>query len=153
MKRYIKRAYTNKPVKVVEFDHPPRPSCIVYLCLTRQECNELPELGQICSEEFHLQEQPFFLVATQRGTRVEMFLRIYNTLLARMTVEMDFAYRRLDRRFVVDRSTKHTFTDGGASVSVFNFCPTGGLYPDNYFVDDMFHLRVELTLVKSGQNV
>ncbi|KAK1265489.1 hypothetical protein QJS04_geneDACA010671 [Acorus gramineus] len=67
-RRFIEQAYANKRVKVVESDQP-RPSCIVYLDRTRQECSKILTSDRICSDELHLKQQPFFIVAANTGTQ------------------------------------------------------------------------------------
>ncbi|KAK1286111.1 BTB/POZ domain-containing protein POB1 [Acorus calamus] len=153
-RRFIERTYANKRVKVVESDQP-RPSCIVYLDLTRQECSKILTLDRICSDEFHLKQQPFFIVAANTGTqdssvRFGVFLKMEETLLSRITVEMEIACRKKpEGGFVFISKMKHTVTNKGewGFFDLFN-TPWESFISQNslFFIDNMLHLRAELTV-------
>ncbi|KAF8113789.1 hypothetical protein N665_0045s0033 [Sinapis alba] len=154
-RRFIERAYKYRPVKVVEFELP-RPQCIVYLDLKREECEGLFPSGRVYSQAFHLGGQGFFLSAHCNMDQQSsfycfgLFLGMQEKGAVSFGVDYEFAARQKPSQ---DYSCKYkgnyTFT-GGKAVGYRNLFAipwTSFIAEDSqYFINDVLHLRAELTI-------
>lgn len=154
-RRFIERAYTYRPIKTVEFDVPHR-QCIVYLDLTRKECNALYPSNQICSQKFHLGGQEFLLSACcnkeqpNRFHQFGLFLRAQVKGSVSLTVDHQFSVRwKPTQEFVIRSKGRYKFT-GGESVGFRNLFGTSWasfIGEDSpYFINEVLHLRAELSI-------
>ncbi|KAJ0239920.1 BTB/POZ domain-containing protein [Hirschfeldia incana] len=154
-RRFIERAYKYRPVKVVEFELP-RPQCVVYLDLKREECAGLFPSGRVYSQAFHLGGQGFFLSAHCNMDQQSsfycfgLFLGMQEKGAVSFGVDYEFAARQKPSQ---DYSSKYkgtyTFT-GGKAVGYRNLFAipwTSFIAEDSqYFINGVLHLRAELTI-------
>ncbi|CAH8383741.1 unnamed protein product [Eruca vesicaria subsp. sativa] len=154
-RRFIERAYKYRPVKVVEFELP-RPQCVVYLDLKREECAGLFPSGRVYSQAFHLGGQGFFLSAHCNMDQQSsfycfgLFLGMQEKGAVSFGVDYEFAARQKPTQ---DYSSKYkgtyTFT-GGKAVGYRNLFAipwTSFIAEDSqYFINGVLHLRAELTI-------
>nr|XP_043624378.1 BTB/POZ domain-containing protein POB1-like [Erigeron canadensis] len=153
--RFLERAYKYRPVKVVEFEHP-RPQCVVYLDLKRDECASLFPTGRVYSQAFHLGGQGFFLSAHCNMDQQNnfhcfgLFLGMQEKGLVSFAVDYEFAARsKPNEEYVSKYKGNYTFT-GGKAVGYRNLFAipwTSFIGEDSvYFIDGILHLRAELTI-------
>ncbi|ESQ39265.1 hypothetical protein EUTSA_v10001385mg [Eutrema salsugineum] len=156
-RRFIERAYKYRPVKVVEFELP-RPQCVVYLDLKREECAGLFPSGRVYSQAFHLGGQGFFLSAHCNMDQQSsfhcfgLFLGMQEKGAVSFGVDYEFAAREKEKGFVSKYRGNYTFT-GGKAVGYRNLfgCPWTSFIADDsqYFINGILHLRAELTIKRS----
>ncbi|XP_057453238.1 BTB/POZ domain-containing protein At2g46260-like [Lotus japonicus] len=153
--RFVKRAYKDLYVKVVEFELP-RQQCVVYLDLKRKECATLFPFSPMKTQTFYLGGQRFFIVAAC-GRNIKRNFPCFKLAVAMMknysgsfVVDCEFAVRSGRRKeFVVKKSKMHcTFT--GGTIVVFNLFKVSWteFIAENspFFVNDVLHLKAELTI-------
>ncbi|KAI4315496.1 hypothetical protein L6164_028296 [Bauhinia variegata] len=155
--RFVERAYKYRPVKVVEFELP-RPQCIVYLDLKKEECTHLYPAGRVYSQAFHLDGQGFFLSAHCNMDQQSsfhcfgLFLGMQEKGSVSFTVDYEFAARSKPTEEYTSRyKGNYTFT-GGKAVgyrNLFGIPWTAFMADDShYFINGILHLRAELTVRK-----
>nr|GME00480.1 BTB/POZ domain-containing protein POB1-like [Ipomoea batatas] len=153
--RFVERAYKYRPVKVVEFELP-RPQCIVYLDLKREECLNLFPAGRVYSQAFHLGGQGFFLSAHCNMDQQSsfhcfgLFLGMQEKGSVSFAVDYEFAARtKPTEEYVSKYKGNYTFT-GGKAVgyrNLFGIPWTAFVGEDShYFMNGILHLRAELTI-------
>ncbi|GKB16971.1 TRAF-like, SKP1/BTB/POZ domain, BTB/Kelch-associated protein, partial [Tanacetum coccineum] len=153
--RFIERAYKYRPVKVVVFEQP-RPQCVVYLDLKRDECASLFPAGRVYSQAFHLGGQGFFLSAHCNMDQQSsfhcfgLFLGMQEKGSVTFAVDYEFAVRSKPvEDYVSKYKGNYTFT-GGKAVGYRNLFAlpwTSFIGEDSvYFIDGILHLRAELTI-------
>ncbi|CAJ1961228.1 unnamed protein product [Sphenostylis stenocarpa] len=151
----VERAYKYRPVKVVEFELPQQ-QCVVYLDLKREECANLYPSGRIYSQAFHLGGQGFFLSAhcnmDQQSSShcFGLFLGMQEKGSVSFAIDYEFAARsRPTEEFVSKYKGNYVFT-GGKAVGYRNLFAipwTTFMAEDSlYFINDVLHLRAELTI-------
>ena len=154
-RRFVERAYKYRPVKVVEFELP-RQQCVVYLDLKREECANLFPSGRVYSQAFHLGGQGFFLSAHCNMDQQSsfhcfgLFLGMQEKGSVSFAVDYEFAARsKPTEEFVSKYKGNYTFT-GGKAVGYRNLFAiqwTSFMAEDSlYFINDILHLRAELTI-------
>ncbi|XP_024988108.1 BTB/POZ domain-containing protein At2g46260-like isoform X2 [Cynara cardunculus var. scolymus] len=154
-RRFVERAYKYRPVKVVEFELP-RPQCVVYLDLKRDECARLFPSGRVYSQAFHLGGQGFFLSAHCNMDQQSsfhcfgLFLGMQEKGSVSFAVDYEFAARsKPTEEYVSKYKGNYTFT-GGKAVGYRNLFAipwTSFIGEDSvYFIDGILHLRAELTI-------
>ncbi|XP_021887816.1 BTB/POZ domain-containing protein POB1-like [Carica papaya] len=154
-RRFVERAYKYRPVKVVEFEVP-RPQCVVYLDLKREECANLFPSGRVYSQAFHLGGQGFFLSAHCNMDQQSsfhcfgLFLGMQEKGSVSFAVDYEFAARsKPTEEFVSKYKGNYTFT-GGKAVGYRNLfaIPWTSFMADDclYFINGILHLRAELTI-------
>ncbi|KAL3624412.1 Boi protein [Castilleja foliolosa] len=154
-RRFVDRAYKYRPVKVVEFELP-RQQCVVYLDLKREECAGLHPSGRVYSQAFHLGGQGFFLSAhcnmDQQSTFncFGLFLGMQEKGSVTFAVDYEFAARSKPlEEYVSKYKGTYVFT-GGKAVGYRNLfsIPWDSFMAEDslYFINDMLHLRAELTI-------
>ncbi|KAK4847489.1 hypothetical protein QYF36_002463 [Acer negundo] len=154
-RRFVERAYKYRPVKVVEFELP-RQQCVVYLDLKREECANLFPSGRVYSQAFHLGGQGFFLSAHCNMDQQSsfhcfgLFLGMQEKGSVSFAVDYEFAARsKPTEEFVSKYKGNYTFT-GGKAVGYRNLFAiqwNSFLAEDSlYFINDILHLRAELTI-------
>ncbi|KAI4338381.1 hypothetical protein MLD38_023447 [Melastoma candidum] len=154
-RRFVERAYKYRPVKVVEFELP-RPQCVVYLDLKREECGNLFPSGRVYSQAFHLGGQGFFLSAHCNMDQQSsfhcfgLFLGMQEKGSVTFAVDYEFAARvKPSEDFASKYKGNYTFT-GGKAVGYRNlFAVPWTTFMDNdsqYFINGILHLRAELTI-------
>nr|GMD94929.1 BTB/POZ domain-containing protein POB1-like isoform X1 [Ipomoea batatas]GMD98712.1 BTB/POZ domain-containing protein POB1-like isoform X1 [Ipomoea batatas] len=154
-RRFVERAYKYRPVKVVEFELP-RPQCIVYLDLKREECLNLFPAGRVYSQAFHLGGQGFFLSAHCNMDQQSsfhcfgLFLGMQEKGSVSFAVDYEFAARtKPTEEYVSKYKGNYTFT-GGKAVgyrNLFGIPWTAFVGEDShYFMNGILHLRAELTI-------
>ncbi|XP_023640061.1 BTB/POZ domain-containing protein At2g46260 isoform X2 [Capsella rubella] len=158
-RRFIERAYKYRPVKVVEFELP-RPQCVVYLDLKREECAGLFPSGRVYSQAFHLGGQGFFLSAHCNMDQQSsfhcfgLFLGMQEKGAVSFAVDYEFAARenKPGEEFVSKYKGNYTFT-GGKAVgyrNLFGVPWTSFMAEDSlHFINGILHLRAELTIKRS----
>uniref|UniRef100_A0A1J3JF79 BTB/POZ domain-containing protein n=1 Tax=Noccaea caerulescens TaxID=107243 RepID=A0A1J3JF79_NOCCA len=158
-RRFIERAYKYRPVKVVEFELP-RPQCVVYLDLKREECAGLFPSGRVYSQAFHLGGQGFFLSAHCNMDQQSsfhcfgLFLGMQEKGAVSFGVDYEFAVRQKpEQEFTSKYKGNYTFT-GGKAVgyrNLFGIPWTSFIADDSlYFINGILHLRAELTIKRSS---
>ncbi|CAN8318827.1 unnamed protein product [Cochlearia groenlandica] len=159
-RRFIERAYKYRPVKVVEFELP-RPQCVVYLDLKREECAGLFPSGRVYSQAFHLGGQGFFLSAHCNMDQQSsfhcfgLFLGMQEKGAVSFGVDYEFAVReKPSQDFTSKYKGNYTFT-GGKAVgyrNLFTIPWTSFIAEDSlYFINGILHLRAELTIKRSTE--
>ncbi|KAJ0250047.1 BTB/POZ domain-containing protein [Hirschfeldia incana] len=154
-RRFIERAYTYRPIKIVEFEVPHR-QCIVYLDLTRKECNAMYRSNEIYSQKFHFGGQVFILLASCNKNQLYWFHHFGLYLVtqergsASLTVDYEFSARwKPTQEFVKTRKGKYKFT-GVESIGfrdLFGTSWASFIGEDSpYFINDVLHLRAELSI-------
>ncbi|CAN6830256.1 hypothetical protein Bca4012_028435 [Brassica carinata] len=157
-RRFIERAYKYRPVKVVEFELP-RPQCVVYLDLKREECTGLFPSGRVYSQAFHLGGQGFFLSAHCNMDQQSsfhcfgLFLGMQEKGAVSFGVDYEFAAReKPSQDYACKYKGNYTFT-GGKAVgyrNLFGIPWTSFIAEDSqYFIDGILHLRAELTIKRT----
>ncbi|XP_020204647.1 BTB/POZ domain-containing protein At2g46260 isoform X2 [Cajanus cajan] len=153
--RFVERTYTYRPVKVVEFALP-RPRCVVYLDLKKEECVRLFPNARIYSQEFSLGKQGFLLSPRCYEDRQNsshcfgLFLVMQFKQSVSLHVEYEFFARS---KFTLEYLTRckgnYTLT-AGKSVGHRNLfgIPWTEFIADNshHFINGLLHLKVELTV-------
>ncbi|CAE6053355.1 unnamed protein product [Arabidopsis arenosa] len=159
-RRFIERAYKYRPVKVVEFELP-RPQCVVYLDLKREECAGLFPSGRVYSQAFHLGGQGFFLSAHCNMDQQSsfhcfgLFLGMQEKGAVSFGVDYEFAARdkKSTEEYVSKYKGNYTFT-GGKAVgyrNLFGIPWTSFIADDSqHFINGILHLRAELTIKRSS---
>ncbi|XP_010544783.1 PREDICTED: BTB/POZ domain-containing protein POB1 [Tarenaya hassleriana] len=158
-RRFIERAYKYRPVKVVEFELP-RPQCVVYLDLKREECTNLFPSGRVYSQAFHLGGQGFFLSAHCNMDQQSsfhcfgLFLGMQEKGSVSFGVDYEFSARsKPTEDFISKYKGNYTFT-GGKAVgyrNLFGIPWTSFIAEDSpYFINGILHLRAELTIKRSA---
>ncbi|CAL9237137.1 unnamed protein product [Arabidopsis halleri] len=159
-RRFIERAYKYRPVKVVEFELP-RPQCVVYLDLKREECAGLFPSGRVYSQAFHLGGQGFFLSAHCNMDQQSsfhcfgLFLGMQEKGAVSFGVDYEFAARdkKSSEEYVSKYKGNYTFT-GGKAVgyrNLFGIPWTSFIADDSqHFINGILHLRAELTIKRSS---
>ncbi|GAB4861648.1 Boi protein [Ancistrocladus abbreviatus] len=153
--RYLERAYKYRPVKVVEFELP-RPQCVVYLDLKKEECENLFPSGRVYSQAFHLGGQGFFLSAHCNMDQQSsfycfgLFLGMQEKGSVTFAVDYEFAARQKPtEEFLSKYKGTYTFT-GGKAVGYRNLfsLPWDSFMAEDspYFINGNLHLRAELTI-------
>ncbi|KAL8138480.1 hypothetical protein V2J09_004481 [Rumex salicifolius] len=153
--RFLERSYKYRPVKVVEFELP-RPQCVVYLDLKKEECINLHPSGRVYSQAFHLGGQGFFLSAHCNMDQQSsfhcfgLFLGMQEKGSVTFTVDYEFAARmKPSEEFHSKYKGNYTFT-GGKAVgyrNLFGIPWTSFMADDSpYFINGILHLRAELTI-------
>ncbi|GAB2231122.1 hypothetical protein Droror1_Dr00027410 [Drosera rotundifolia] len=154
-RRFMERGYKYRPVKVVEFDKP-RPQCVVYLDLKKEECKNLFPTGRVYSQAFHLGGQGFFLSAHCNMDQQSsfhcfgLFLGMQEKGSVSFAVDYEFAARQNPSEdFASKYKGNYTFT-GGKAVGYRNlFGLSWKLFMADdspYFINGVLHLRAELTV-------
>ncbi|KAF8108517.1 hypothetical protein N665_0108s0053 [Sinapis alba] len=157
-RRLIERAYKYRPVKFVEFELP-RPQCVVYLDLKREECTGLFPSGRVYSQAFHLGGQGFFLSAHCNMDQQSsfhcfgLFLGMQEKGSVSFGVDYEFSARsKPSEDFISKYKGNYTFT-GGKAVgyrNLFGIPWTSFLAEDSlYFINGILHLKAELTIKRS----
>ena len=159
-RRFIERAYKYRPVKVVEFELP-RPQCVVYLDLKREECTGLFPSGRVYSQAFHLGGQGFFLSAHCNMDQQSsfhcfgLFLGMQEKGAVSFGVDYEFAAReKPSQDYATKYKGNYTFT-GGKAVgyrNLFGIPWTSFIAEDSqFFINGILHLRAELTIKRSTE--
>ncbi|GMH00450.1 hypothetical protein Nepgr_002289 [Nepenthes gracilis] len=154
-RRFLERAYKYRPVKVVEFELP-RPQCVVYLDLKKEECENLFPSGRVYSQAFHLGGQGFFLSAHCNMDQQSafhcfgLFLGMQEKGSVTFAVDYEFAARQKPtEEFLSKYKGTYTFT-GGKAVGYRNLfgLPWKSFMAEDspYFINGILHLRAELTI-------
>ncbi|KAL3536748.1 hypothetical protein ACH5RR_000114 [Cinchona calisaya] len=154
-RRYVERAYKYRPVKVIEFELP-RQQCVVYLDLKREECANLYPSGRVYSQAFHLGGQGFFLSAhcnmdQQNNSHCfGLFLGMQEKGSVTFAVDYEFSSRlKPTEEYISKYKGNYTFT-GGKAVgyrNLFGASWSSFMAEDSlYFINDILHLRAELTM-------
>ncbi|KAK1264758.1 BTB/POZ domain-containing protein [Acorus gramineus] len=157
-RRYTMRAYKSKPVKVIDIQLP-KPYCIVYFALEKEECASLYPDGSIYSESFYLGGNAFyfrvdykkFMEAFPQNCNIYLYLEPEDAFDP-IEVECDYAMRgRAEGRFVEERRVIIPFCSSSGvrigSHGLYGFKWSSFIEENNmYFVDGMLQLKVELTL-------
>uniref|UniRef100_A0A6V7QVM6 BTB domain-containing protein n=1 Tax=Ananas comosus var. bracteatus TaxID=296719 RepID=A0A6V7QVM6_ANACO len=155
---FAERDYHYHPVKVVEFDQP-FPQSVAFLDLKREECAKLFPGGRLYSRPFYLAGHGFFL-AVHCDTGHESASHCFGLFLGNQenekdpksfTVEYKFAVRaRPSGEFVNKYGGTYAFT-GEKVVGCGNIFPWSSfIHKDSpYFINDVLHLRAELTAKQS----
>ncbi|KAG7619221.1 SKP1/BTB/POZ domain superfamily [Arabidopsis suecica] len=156
-RRFAKRAYVHRPIKIVEFAVP-RPQCIIYLDLKRKECESIYPSSRISSQPFTLGGQGFFLSAQCNMDHLCLIhcfglfigMQENGSASASVTVDYDFSVRsKPAMEFVGKFKGIYTFTRGKAvgcrnllgipwDIFTAKNCP--------YFINDVLHLRADLSI-------
>ncbi|XP_057521642.1 BTB/POZ domain-containing protein POB1-like isoform X2 [Amaranthus tricolor] len=153
--KYIERAYKYRPVKVIEFELP-KPQCIVYLVLKKEECQKLFPSGRVYSQAFHLGGQGFFLSAHCNMDQQSsfhcfgLFLGMQEKGSVSFSVDYEFSARQKPTDdFVTKYRGNYLFT-GGKAVGYRNLF---GIHWDSFTADDsqffingLLHLKAELSI-------
>jgi hypothetical protein len=126
--------------------------------LKREECSRLILSGGRYSLPFNLAGQLFHLLAKCEmdqqsnyysfGLWLGIFEKSNNP--KSLTVDIEFAARtRLSGKFVSKVEWKHTFTDGQmyGRTDLFAVPWSTFIADDSLFIDDVLHLRADLTVV------
>ncbi|KAL1540198.1 Boi protein, variant 2 [Salvia divinorum] len=154
-RRFVERSYKYRPVKVVGFELPHQ-QCVVYLDLKREECASLFPSGRVYSQAFHLGGQGFFLSAhcnMDQGSSFHcfgLFLGMQEKGSVSFAVDYEFAARsKPTEEYISKYKGNYTFT-GGKAVgyrNLFSIPWTSFMADDSlYFINDILHLRAELTI-------
>ncbi|CAG7881853.1 unnamed protein product [Brassica rapa] len=155
-RRFIERSYTCRPIKTVEFEVPHR-QCIVYLDLTRKECNALYPSNRIFSQKFHLGGKEFLLSPCCNKDQQNRFHHFGLFLWSQekgssvsVTVNYEFSSRwKPTQEFVVRRKGKYKFT-GVQSIGFRDVlgAPWASFIGEDspYFINDLLHLRAQLSI-------
>ena len=155
-RRFIERSYTCRPIKTVEFEVPHR-QCIVYLDLTRTECNALYPSNRIFSQKFHLGGKEFLLSPCCNKDQQNRFHHFGLFLWSQekgssvsVTVNYEFSSRwKPTQEFVVRRKGKYKFT-GVQSIGFRDVlgAPWATFIGEDspYFINDLLHLRAQLSI-------
>ncbi|GMH17285.1 hypothetical protein Nepgr_019126 [Nepenthes gracilis] len=154
-RRFLERAYKYRPVKVVEFELP-RPQCVVYLDLKKEECENLFPSGRVYSQAFHLGGQGFFLSAHCNVDQQSayhyfgLFLGMQEKGSVTFSVDYEFASRQKPTDdFLSKYKGNYTFT-GGKAVGYRNLfgLPWKSFMAEDspFFINGLLHLRAELTI-------
>lgn len=154
-RRFVERAYKYRPVKVVEFELP-RPQCVVYLDLKKEECAQLFPSGRVYSQAFHLGGQGFFLSAHCNMDQQSslhcfgLFLGMQEKGAVSFTVDYEFAARsKPTEEYMSKYKGNYTFT-GGKAVGYRNLfsIPWSAFMADDshHFIKGILYLRAELTI-------
>ncbi|CAN0910394.1 BTB/POZ domain-containing protein POB1 [Linum grandiflorum] len=154
-RRLVERSFKYRPVKVMEFELP-RQQCLVYLDLKRDECTHLYPSGRVYSQAFHLGGQGFFLSAHCNMDQHSafhcfgLFLGMQEKGSLSFAVDYEFAARsKPGEEFASKYKGNYTFT-GGKAVgyrNLFGVPWTTFMAEDSpYFINDILHLRAELTI-------
>ncbi|KAE8712777.1 BTB/POZ domain-containing protein POB1 [Hibiscus syriacus] len=153
--RFVERAYKYRPVKVVEFELPWK-QCVVYLDLKREECAHLFPAGRVYSQAFHLGGQGFFLSAHCNMDQQSsfhcfgLFLGMQERGSVTFAVDYEFAARSKPTKDFVSKYKGNYIFTGGKAVgyrNLFGIPWTAFMADDSiYFIDDILHLRAELTI-------
>ncbi|KAG2295887.1 hypothetical protein Bca52824_042556 [Brassica carinata] len=152
-RRFIERAYKYRPVKVVEFE--PRPQCVVYLDLKREECQGC-FLRESLFSGFSFGRSRLLPLAHCNMDQQSsfycfgLFLGMQEKGAVSFGVDYEFAARQKPSQ---DYSSKYkgtyTFT-GGKAVGYRNLFAipwTSFIAEDSqYFINGVLHLRAELTI-------
>jgi hypothetical protein len=152
---FVDRCYKYRPVKLVEFELP-RPQCIVYLDLKREECARLFPGGRVYSQAFHLGGQGFFLSAhcnmdQQNSFQcLGLFLGMQEKGSVSFAVDYEFSVRtKPGEEFLSKYKGNYTFT-GGKAVGYRNLLATPWTKfmadDSSYFINSVLHLKAELTI-------
>ncbi|KAI5423889.1 hypothetical protein KIW84_030201 [Lathyrus oleraceus] len=158
-RRFVERSYKYRPVKVVEFELPHQ-HCVVYLNLKREECANLFPSSRICSQDFHLGGQRFFLSAhcnmNQRSFYhcFDLFLCMHEKDSSNITIGYKFDVRsRSSLEYINKHKGNFVFT-GGRAVGYRNFFGipwTSFMAEDSlFFINGILHLRVELSVLEQS---
>ncbi|XP_048501160.1 BTB/POZ domain-containing protein POB1 isoform X2 [Beta vulgaris subsp. vulgaris] len=153
--RYMERAYKYRPVKVIEFELP-RPQCIVYLDLKKEECQNLFPSGRVYSQAFHLGGQGFFLSAHCNMDQQSsfhcfgLFLGMQEKGSVSFAVDYEFSARQSPAdEFITKYRGNYTFM-GGKAVGYRNLfgTPWTSFMADDslFFINGVLHLKAELTI-------
>lgn len=153
-RQFLERAYIFRPVKVVELEVPHQQS-IVYLDLKRDELVKcaLP-LGGIGSQIFHLGGQLLSLVAVSylvEQTNQRWFFLVLKKLgSGYCTATYEVALRKKPSEGFQSCATGSLTLTEPMSSKMLHSVPWAGVIEDDspYFIDDVLHLRVELTIEK-----
>uniref|UniRef100_N1QXQ2 Kelch-like protein 10 n=1 Tax=Aegilops tauschii TaxID=37682 RepID=N1QXQ2_AEGTA len=149
------RAYMCKPLKMVEFDRP-CPQVIAYMDLTREECSRLFPSKDICSHLFRLGGRDFYLAAScemdEQSTLYSFgFWIAVDSMKGStcLTVRYEFATRTgSSGKFVCKRKANVDITDNCmyGCEDLFDVSWSRFIANDNLFINDVLHLRADLTL-------
>ncbi|KAL4203748.1 hypothetical protein AMTRI_Chr01g129580 [Amborella trichopoda] len=151
--RYVHgRAYTSRPVKVIELEPP---QCVVFLNLSRAECQALYPEGHVESQVFHLRGTGFYLSAKcsldeQNSRGFALFLGMVKSGSVNVAVDFKFsAWSKEAWDYVNKGKATHTF-NGDMMFgyrNLFQMPWTAFLADDNpYFMTGMLYLRAEVTI-------
>ncbi|TKY70998.1 BTB/POZ domain-containing protein POB1 [Spatholobus suberectus] len=153
--RFVERAYKHRRVKVVEFALP-RPRCVVYLDLKKEECAQFFPNARIYSQAFPLGEQWFFLSARCNMDQQNLshcfglFLVSQFKESVSLHVDYEFAARSKSTEEYISRCKgNYTFTERKAVGyrNLFGIPWTAFIADDShYFIKGLLHLRAELTI-------
>ncbi|RDX69943.1 BTB/POZ domain-containing protein POB1, partial [Mucuna pruriens] len=153
--RLVERAYKHRHVKVVEFALP-RPRCVVYLDLKKEECAQFFPNARIYSQAFPLGEHWFFLSARCNMDQQNschcfgLFLVMQFKESSSLHVDYEFAARSKSTEEYTSRCKgNYTFTAGKAVGyrNLFGIPWTAFIADDShYFIKGLLHLRAELTI-------
>ncbi|CAH9117102.1 unnamed protein product [Cuscuta europaea] len=156
--RFVERSYKYRPVKVLEFSLP-RPQCIVYLDLKREECLKLYPVGRVYSQAFHLCGQGFFLSAHCNMDQLSsfhcfgLFLGMQDKGSVSYVVDYEFGARTKPMEDYVSKYKGNYKFNGGKAVGYRNLFGVqwGAFVAEDspFFIDGILHLRAELTIRQS----
>ena len=155
--RFVERAYKYRPVKVFEFASP-RPWCVVYLDLKKEECARLYPKSRLYSQAFHLGEQGFFLSAHCHKDQQNsshcfgLYLGMQDRGKGPVSITLDYEYAaraKPTEEYISRYKGNYTFT-GGKAVgfrNLFGIPWTSFMADDSaYFIKGLLHIRAELTI-------
>lgn len=145
-RQFVERAYKRRPNKVVEFTLPNQ-QCIVYLDLVRDELMNTIPGGDIRSETFHLGGLTLKLVTRFSGFIHRYFILDLNVAeSSECTVSYKIALRKKPSE---EFETWDKGTCALTSGSTGMFLSSKVWEKDSsYFINDVLHVRVTLTLEK-----
>ncbi|KAF5761909.1 putative BTB/POZ domain, BTB/Kelch-associated [Helianthus annuus] len=147
-RRFVERPYKVRPIKMVKFQQP-RPHCVVYLELKRDICASLFPSGNLISEPFEFGGQEFFLMALHHMDHFEVYLA---TVHGPCAFPFDYEFAGTDsihaQEFVSRFKRSYTCEELFSPILLFKIPWTCFMGEDKkvlYFINDRFHLSVELT--------
>ncbi|VFQ68684.1 unnamed protein product [Cuscuta campestris] len=153
--RFVERSYKYRPVKILELETP-RPQCIVYLELRREECSNLYPAGKVYSQAFHLGGQGFFLSAHCNMDQLSqfscfgLFLGMQEKGSGSFAVDYEFGARTKPTEEYVSKYKGNYKFNGGKAVgyrNLFGVQWSAFVAEDSpYFINGILHLRSELTI-------
>ncbi|KAL8103143.1 BTB/POZ domain-containing protein At2g46260-like [Apium graveolens] len=153
--RFVGRAYTCRPVRAVVIEHP-RDHCVAYLDLTREECVRLYPAGVTSSEDFHLGEHGFYLLAycnmdvQNVSERFGLFLGMRGNGSASLKMDYELAaWSRSQGVYRTEDKGSDTLTEGQyvGSRNLFNTTWNAFIADDSpFFINGKLHLRVTVYL-------
>ncbi|KAM0048016.1 putative chromatin remodeling & transcription regulator BTB-POZ family [Helianthus debilis subsp. tardiflorus] len=147
-RRFVERTHKFRPIKMVEFQQP-RPHCVVYLELKRDICANLFPSGNFASESFEFGGQEFFLMGLHHMDHLEVYLgTVHGPCTFAFDYEFAGRYSIHAQEFVSRFKRSYTCEKLFSPILLFKIRWTCFMGEDQdivYFINDRFHLSVELS--------